>query len=167
MKSNLKPFESLTAADLMSRELVLIPEEMSLAGAARRLSQARVSGAPVVDAEGRCVGVLSSADFVRWADAENTHAVRSPARAMLFHSSWQLTAAGEVPRDRVTSYMTPDPVTAGPAMGIIELARRMIDADVHRVVVVDPDGRPIGLVSGTDVLAAVAYLEEPLAYAVR
>ena len=43
---------SLTAADVMSRELVLVPQEMSLQGAARLLSRARVSGAPVVDQDG-------------------------------------------------------------------------------------------------------------------
>ena len=62
-----KPLLELTAADLMSRMLVLVPSEMSLPGAARLLSQAHVSGAPVVDAAGRCVGVLSATDFVRWA----------------------------------------------------------------------------------------------------
>jgi CBS-domain-containing membrane protein len=32
-----------------------------------------------------------------------------------------------------------------------------LDADIHRVIVVDKEDRPIGIVSSTDVLAAMAY----------
>ena len=58
------PLLARTAADLMSPTVVTIPQDMSLRGAARLLAQADVSGAPVVDAAGRCVGVLSARDFV-------------------------------------------------------------------------------------------------------
>jgi CBS-domain-containing membrane protein len=37
----------------------------------------------------------------------------------------------------------------------------MLDAHIHRVVVVDDFGRPVGIISGTDLLAAIARLEEP------
>ena len=59
-----KPFLALTAADLMSPAVVVIPTSMSLQAAARLLSRFAISGAPVVDAEGRCVGVLSTTDFL-------------------------------------------------------------------------------------------------------
>src|SRR5262249_44142043 len=63
-----KPLFSLTAADLMTAPLVTVSEEMSLRGAAHRLAQAAVTGAPVVNGNGRCVGVLSATDFVHWVD---------------------------------------------------------------------------------------------------
>src|SRR5262245_28788033 len=62
------PLLALTAQDVMSREVVTIPRRMSLRDAARLLRQAQVSGAPVVDEQGRCIGVLSAADFLRWAE---------------------------------------------------------------------------------------------------
>jgi CBS domain-containing protein len=67
MQTAAKPFLSLTAADLMSTHVMTIPHQMSLRDAARLLSRSNISGAPVVDAEGRCLGVLSSSDFVTWA----------------------------------------------------------------------------------------------------
>ncbi len=36
----------------------------------------------------------------------------------------------------------------------------MIDAHIHRVIVVDKDERPIGIVSSTDILAAVAHADD-------
>ena len=59
-------FQSLTASDLMSRAVLVIPHEMSLRGAARLLSRTHLSGAPVVDCDGHCVGVLSTTDFMRF-----------------------------------------------------------------------------------------------------
>jgi CBS domain-containing protein len=53
--------------------------------------------------------------------------------------------------------MTPDPVTAQPTTSIGVLARMMIDAHIHRVIIVDVERRPVGVVSSTDLLATLAY----------
>jgi CBS domain-containing protein len=58
-----KPFLALTAADLMTAPVMTIPEKTPLREAARLLLRANISGAPVVDATGRCLGVLSSAYY--------------------------------------------------------------------------------------------------------
>ena len=60
---------------------------------------------------------------------------------------------------RFGSYFA-DIVTVGPQTPLSKLARTMIDAHIHRVIVVDEERRPIGVVSSTDVLAAVAYADE-------
>jgi CBS domain-containing protein len=147
-----KQFWFLTAADLMSRNLVIVPQEMSLQGAARLLSRAHVSGAPVVDEEGRCVGVLSTTDFLHWVENGNA---RQPPKETMCHP-WQLLEKEASPTDTVGDSMTADPVTVAPSVSIGALAHMMLDARIHRVVVVDSDERPIGIVSSTDILAAVA-----------
>jgi CBS domain-containing protein len=55
--------------------------------------------------------------------------------------------------------MTPDLVAAPAATTLGDLSRMMRDAHIHRVIVVDKEGRPIGVVSSTDVLAAVAHAD--------
>jgi acetoin utilization protein AcuB len=54
--------------------------------------------------------------------------------------------------------MSPDPVTVTPEVTISALARMMLDAHIHRVIVVDADNRPVGIVSSTDIFAAIARL---------
>jgi CBS-domain-containing membrane protein len=159
MVTNQKPFTSLSAADLMSRDLVLVPHEMSLRGAAHLLSQGRVSGAPVVDTEGHCVGVLSSTDFLLWAAHEESDHLRKPERPPCYYSSWQVAEPDSLPVEKVSRFMTADPVMVPPSTRIRELAGMMLDAHVHRVVVVDEHERPVGIVSSMDVLAAVAQME--------
>ncbi len=151
-----KPLAALTAEDLMSTTLVMIPEEMSLKCAAHLLSQANITGAPVVSADGRCVGVLSSTDFMHWAEKGSI-----PAPQHRVCSSWQIVDSAELPQDEVQHYMTADPVTIPPRTPIADLSQMMLDAHIHRVIVVDRNGRPIGLVSSTDILAAVARTGAP------
>jgi len=73
-------------------------------------------------------------------------------------TDWQQVTEN-LPRSVVCRYMTTDVVTVEPMTPLPELARSMIDAQIHRVFVVDEEQRPIGVVSATDVLAAVAYPE--------
>jgi CBS domain-containing protein len=145
----------------MSGPVITIPKEMSLQSAAHMLSRFSISGAPVVDANGRCVGVLSTTDFLSW--AENGVLTAKPRRgnACCAHTAWQVLDAEKLPEDAVAGYMTADPVTVSPDTHISNLARMMTDAHIHRVIVVDGENRPVGLVSSTDILAAVAYAGTP------
>jgi CBS domain-containing protein len=203
-----KSLFALSADDLMARNVVRLTEEMPLREAARLMLSNRISGAPVVDRDGRCVGVLSATDFLRL--AERRIDVTKPASPPLPitcsfqrtfrgrdgqeitlctlplgvcpiqrrktkpdgeeqivcaqpHSvpvDWQMVEVEELPVDEVRRFMTPDPVTARPDASIRVLARMMIDAHIHRVIVVNEARRPIGVVSSTDVLAALAYSDD-------
>jgi CBS domain-containing protein len=154
MVTILQPLLTRKAGDLMSQTLVLVPKEMSLPGAAHLLAQARVSGAPVVDADGRCIGVLSTTDFLHYAERGK------PAGHAQAHSvySWQIVE-DEDDQETVEDYMNTDPVCVAPGTPIGEIARMMIDAHIHRVIVVDEGNRPVGIVSSTDVLATVAQAD--------
>jgi CBS domain-containing protein len=195
----------MTASDLMTRNVVRLTAEMLLWQAADVLLKNQIGGAPVVDREGKCVGVLSASDFIRSAlqpehmptaasaplpvtcgfqlkhRIDNGHEVtlctlppgvcsaqveqKGPKGQRLITCSqphsvladWQVVNVEKSPAHEVRHFMTPDPVTVSPETPLRVLARHMIDAHVHRVVVVDEEARPIGIVSGTDVLAAVAY----------
>ena len=201
MRVKSKPLHALTAGDLMSRNVIPLPAEMSLRDAARLLRMAQVSGAPVVDEQGRCVGVLSAADFLRWAEKEGCGAEQVPLPACPYQVKGRLLtgeeavictrAAGngplqvmrpvtggrhttlctlprdsfrerqlaidDLPGDAVRRYMTTDIVTAGPQTPLPELARMIIDAHIHRIIVVDENQKPLGVVSSTDLLAAMTY----------
>jgi CBS domain-containing protein len=196
-----KPLFCLTAGDLMSRDLIVLHRDAPLRDAAQRLLNAQVHGAPVVDHEGRCVGVLSVTDFlrhkqhtpraaeplprscsyqqkVRAAGGRELTVCTLPLGVCPFQcvhrepdgrqltvcvqphcvcTDWQVVEADALPEERVSHFMTADPVLVTGDRTIHELARMMIDAHIHRVIVTDGQSRPIGVVSSTDLLAAVAY----------
>jgi CBS-domain-containing membrane protein len=161
MKTTIKPILERTAEDLMSRDVITIPSKMSLRAAAHLLAQSHVSGAPVIDETGRCVGVLSAVDLVNWVDRGELAAKRGPTSPRGFCCEWEVIELGALPADAVSCYMTTSLVTARPDALIGELARWMLDAHIHRIIIVDEVGKPIGIVSSTDILAAVAREEPP------
>jgi CBS domain-containing protein len=152
-----KPFLSLTAADLMTDPVLTIPEETSLRAAARLLCRSHISGAPVVDAQGRCVGVLSSSDFVVWAGKQGEETAGAP-EATAFIAPWGETVVIEdAPDKMLREYMTVRPVTVTAQTPIGDMAQKMVDAHIHRVLVVLAGDQPCGIVTSTDILAAVAH----------
>jgi CBS domain-containing protein len=159
MHSPRKPFFTLTAEDLMSRDVIAIQEEMPLTAAARVLSRAQISGAPVVNAAGVCVGVVSATDFLRLANRDTRLAPVTCATPLCVCSDWQVLEIHELPVDEVRRHMTADPVTVRTDTSVGQVARLMLDAHIHRVIVVDVQGRPIGIVSSTDLIAAIGQSE--------
>jgi CBS domain-containing membrane protein len=160
MENNNRPLMSLRAADIMSRSIVIIPREMSLQGAARLLSGAGVTGAPVIDDHGRCIGVLSATDFMHSVESPQPHAQSTRPSDSAQHCAWQIPEGRLSSCHCVADFMTNDPVLVGPATPIGELARMMMDAHIHRIIVADmATRRPLGIVSSMDILAAVARVD--------
>jgi CBS-domain-containing membrane protein len=151
-------FFRLTAENLMSREVLTFKQELPVQVAVRALLRARVGGAPVVDERGRCVGVFSLSDCSRRVENSNVTTRTPPPIPGCVCSEWEMVEPDwdTLPADAVSRYMTPDPVTVHPATPLTELAQRMVDAHIHRLIVAREDHRPLGIVSSTDVLAALA-----------
>lgn len=166
MTPKLKPLFHLTAEDLMNPVVITVSGQMSLTGAAHLLSQNHISGAPVVDDAGRCIGVVSATDFLSLAGSGKA-SLTSAAEHPCYCSDWAVlngAANGEDRPANVESAMTGNPVTAHRTALIGELARNMIDTHVHRVIIVDDEDHPVGVVASTDVLAALAHADAEAAF---
>jgi CBS domain-containing protein len=70
MIATTRPLLALTASDLMGRDAVTISQDTPLRVAAELFFQRKIGEAAVVDADGRCVGMLAATDLVRWALGE-------------------------------------------------------------------------------------------------
>jgi CBS domain-containing protein len=124
----------------MQTEVQTISPDARLSDAAATLADARVSALPVVDETGGLIGVISLTDILA---LEEERGDAATTRATLLE------------RTAVRDVMTPEPVTITPDEEIREAARRMLDADVHRLMVV-AEGRMVGVISITDIIRAVS-----------
>jgi CBS domain-containing protein len=154
MRISGKALFNLTAADLMNEEVETIPPWMTLPAAARTLARSHISGAPVVNTEGECVGVISTTDFMTWAEKGEPPDKKSTAAEVCF--PWQIVDEDNFTANSVRGHMTADPVTVRSNVSIGELAQKMVDAHIHRLIVVNEENKPIGVISSTDILAALA-----------
>lgn len=163
MRRATKLFHALTAGEVMSRAVVVLHRQMSAPQAARLLLERRASAAPVVDGLGRCVGVLSATDLLRYA-AEGCAAKENGALGTGVWCDWQVVDAQPDSQDEVGRYLTPDPlqVTADTPVG--KIADALLD-DGRPVVVVDHGRRPVGMISASGLLAALTVSDGQAAVA--
>ena len=127
----------LTVGQLMTPEPIVIDESAAADAAVRLLEEHEISGLPVVDSDGVLVGVISESDIVRARATEH------------LWSRW--------PGLRVRHLMHAPVLTADMSMTIEEAAQLMERAHVHRLVVVGDDQlRPVGIVSTSDLVRALA-----------
>jgi CBS domain-containing protein len=154
-----------TAADLMTANPVSIREHATVREAITLLIDRRVSAAPVIDAAGRPVGVLSQTDILVH-DRERVERVL-PAPEF-FHRADLTRPEGEaLPRGfqvekvdptRVDELMTPIVFSVGPHAPAWTVIQEMLALRVHRMFVVADDGVLIGVISALDVLRHLRHL---------
>jgi CBS domain-containing protein len=127
--------------DVMQKGILSVSPELGLADFEQMLTSEDISGAPVMGSDDRLVGIASKTDIVR--------ALSEQAGARADELAPELT---------VEDIMTSDVVTAGPSEPVQDVARRMIDGRLHRVLVVE-DGEVVGIVTTFDLLEAVFAAE--------
>ena len=155
------------AREIMNRDVVTLNPEETLDHAAAVFLREQISGAPVLDASGKCVGVLSLTDLAG-AEGRVLKELQSVASSTFFRSHLTLPrslveAELNKVRDKlipvaeqpVSRFMTTDIVSVSSSATVREIAHDMVEAHVHRVVVLDESGRLEGLISTIDILAAV------------
>jgi predicted transcriptional regulator len=149
---------SLKVADAMAAQLVTVTANSTMAEAADVLCMHKITGAPVINELGKCVGVLSGTDFIH-SKAEDAYADRfSPC---LHRSEVDRSyAIGEVRNDLVRKHMHPAVKTIGVETPLLEAARNMCREHIHRLIVVDEDAKPVGILTTLDLVATLIGVAE-------
>jgi CBS-domain-containing membrane protein len=143
--------KTLTVADAMSRGLITISCNSTLSEAADVLCEHQITGAPVVDECGRCVGVISGSDFIH-SKAEELDCT-SLQHVLNTGRPYGAVCIEEVRHDLVRSRMTPYVRTIGENVPLIRAARTMCNDHIHRLIVVDKEARPLGILTSLDMIA--------------
>jgi CBS domain-containing protein len=152
------------AREIMNTEVLAARESMTLAELANFLTENEISGAPVVDAEGRLTGVVSLSDVARAATKVGTVAP-DRGRPDFYLTGWEESYNPEdVQRLRVEGegmlvrdIMTPDVHTVSEEASASEVARLMRSRHLHRLLVTcNESRRPVGIISTMDLLRLIA-----------
>ncbi len=132
--------------NVMTQEVVTVSEQAPFGEMVRLMAVHKISALPVVDADGRVVGIVSEADLLRkeeYQDDERESWLERRRRRVA-----RAKAAGRTAADVMsTPVVTIDPDAAVPVASKM-LARHSI----KRLPVVDGQGRLVGIVSRADLL---------------
>jgi CBS domain-containing protein len=93
----------------------------------------------VVGSDGCLVGVISQTDVIEDGDIPTAILLRRKPSGL-----------------RVGELMTSPAITVTETTPLVEAARRMRADRIHRVVTIDDDGRPVGVLSASDFVALYA-----------
>ena len=124
--------------DRMSSPAVTTTPDTVFRDALKLMREHRIRRLPVVDEDGKLVGIVCERDLV----------VASPARAGSL-SVWELNRLQATAK--ITEIMTQDVMTTTPDTPIEDVARLMIDNKVGGLPVVDDEGRVVGVITETDI----------------
>jgi len=166
----MKTLDEVTARDLMQPRVVTLRDSAPIEEALATFEDERISGAPVVDASDRPVGVLSAFDV-----AQTRHMQRAritgesgehdygfyeetgedfDAGAFSGKEDYSPTLLG---KETVADWMTPRVISVEPDRGMRDVCRLMTHEGIHRVLVMQ-DGRLEGIVSTSDIVRAIGAM---------
>ena len=146
----------MKAADIMTRRLVTIDPDSSIAEAANRMIENRISGMPVLDAQGRLVGLISEGDLLHRSEMGTDQRQRRSWWLRLI--SGPTGAADDYVKSHsrnVGDVMTRSVVSVSPDASLGEVVRVLERHRIKRVPVLD-NGKLVGIVSRANLLQALA-----------
>ena len=132
--------------EIMTTQVVAVKLGASFKEMAARLRENRISAFPVVDDDGKVIGVVSEADMLA---KEVLNADHTGTITAMLHRREQDKADGLTARD----LMTHPAVTVTPDDSVEQAARLMYTLQVKRLPVIDHGGFLVGIISRADVLA--------------
>ncbi|MEI6706473.1 MAG: CBS domain-containing protein [Methylococcales bacterium] len=127
----------ITVADYMSKRIITVTKETHVIDAVKKLLDNKVTSAPVVDEQGRLIGLFSEKDSIK----------------VFLESVYNQGMSG-----KVGDHMTMGTISVDADSSIVELAEKFDKSSVRSFPVFD-DGKFVGMISRTDVLKALISLK--------
>ncbi|MBR0826246.1 CBS domain-containing protein [Bradyrhizobium manausense] len=146
----------MRAHQIMTRSVISVTPETTIVDAANLMLQRHVSGLPVIDGQGKLVGIVSEGDFLRRSEIGTQRKRRNWLRFILGPGASASDFVAEHGRN-VAEVMTTSPVTINEDTALAEIADIMEQKNIKRLPVVRGD-KVVGIVSRASLLQAVASL---------
>ena len=145
----------MQARDIMSSPVVSVTPDMTVKYAANLLSAHGFTALPVLDADGRLIGVVTEADLLR---------DRFPRDAR--YRQGEDTVADDPPAGTVGGVMTTPAVGMGAGTDVVDLVRVLLEDRIRSMPIVD-GAHVVGIVTRRDLVQALARDDEVISADVR
>ena len=154
----------MKARDVMISSVISVKPSSSVHEAANTLLERRISAVPVVDDQGKLVGIVSEGDLLHRAEA-GTERRRSWWLRALTGDETLAVEYTKVHGRKVSDVMTRNVITAAPDAPLHEIAALLEKNAIKRVPIVE-NGQVVGIVSRANLIQAVAsartHMDVPL-----
>ncbi|MFJ3057401.1 HPP family protein [Herbaspirillum sp. NPDC087042] len=150
MRAYHRRFGQTLCASVMSRDVVVAEFATTLDEAWTLLQQHRLRALPVLDRGRHVIGIVSRSDFLEHAGVEVHTGLVAQLRALLHRVPFTHSEKPEV----VGQIMSRPVITAQVDTPVLELVPRMAEG-LHQIPVVEADGKLAGMLTQSDMIAAL------------
>jgi len=144
-------FGVITCADIMSRDIVSAEFGTGLEPAWQLMRNHRVVALPVLNRARRVIGIVTQTDFLEHGGLDSYAGMRSQLQRFLRKSGVTHTEKAEV----VGQIMSGHPTTARTDTPIVDLVPLMANSGFHHIPIVDAEDRFVGIITQSDLVAAL------------
>ena len=147
----------MQARDIMNKNVITVQEDSSIEEAAGILTEYKISGAPVVNKQGKIVGMVTEGDLLHKETNPRTPAFLNILGAFIYVRGIERYREDfkKLAATSTSEIMTTDVITASGDMEIEDVAALMVEHGIKRVPVVE-NGNIIGIISRADIIKTLA-----------
>ncbi len=149
--------DELKVREIMQADVITAKPDTTVGELADILAQNKISGVPVVDEQGRVLGMVSEADIIlQDADLHFPYYIQFLEMVIYLQSVHKFEErVRKSIGSKVTEIMSDEVVSVSPEATVRETATLMADRDVNRLPVIE-DERLVGIVTRGDIVRAIA-----------
>lgn len=145
-------------SEVMKREVATVHPDGPITEVVELLLDKDFTAVPVVDEQGKVVGMVSDSDLLTRGGMNLTISLK---RATDLDYVRELHDSLEDPNRKVSEVMTREVVTISPDVILGRAARLMVEKHLKRLPVVDSEGKLVGILGRLDVLNTIAAVHLP------
>ena len=149
-----------TAKDIMTKEVITVTTDVTIEGLARIFTRHDISGAGVVDEDGKLIGIVTENDLIKMEQRLHIPTVINIFDAVIYLGSSKRFEEDikRMAATKVEDIFRKDIVTITENSTIEEIATIMSEKNIHHLPVVKK-GKLVGIVGKKDIVRAIAKVE--------
>ncbi len=140
---------AITAEQIMTRQVITVPETAPLAEVVRLLADHDISGMPVIGPDRTIAGVISEKDFLSKMGGGKSPSFMHVILQCIAHTG---CIAADIKDLTAADIMSSPAVTISGTTPLFEVAEIMDRYNINRVPVIDEAGRLAGIVARSDLI---------------
>lgn len=144
----------MKVAELMTREVITVPPDMSVKEVAKLLFEKEISGLPVVDENKKVIGMITEKDLI--AMALPNYLEKLGDFDFILDEEPFLKKIADADKVKVKDIMRKEVLCVKEEAPVPEVARLMIVNKVRRIPVLDKDKKLTGIIARADIVKEIA-----------
>ena len=143
----------LTAKDIMTKDIISVTKQTPVSELAKLLTSNNISGAPVVDEDGKVLAVVTESDLI-----DQSKKLHIPTVVTILDSFFYLENPDKMEAEmkkiaatKVAEICSSSPKTVAPDTHLDEIATIMAETNIHTLPVLD-DGELVGIIGKKDII---------------